>query len=145
VSRIHGITDRDVAAAPAWGEVAPDVLRLLDGAWIVAHSATVEYNVLARHLPAWQPAGVLDTLRLARATVPDAGRFGLDPLIEHCGLDTDGLLGQRHRAGFDAAATALLLLHLSQFHASWDDMAGVGVPAGLPGCPDSDVVEGTLW
>ncbi|WP_375546842.1 hypothetical protein [Streptomyces gossypii] len=37
----------------------------------LARHAGVDYRVLTRHLPGWEPAGVLDTLRLARATYTD--------------------------------------------------------------------------
>ncbi|MGH8940668.1 MAG: hypothetical protein ACRDV2_15175, partial [Actinomycetes bacterium] len=59
-----------------------DVLATLHGAWICAHNASVEYQVLRRHLPGWQPAGVIDTLRLAPATYPDSPKHNLDALIQ---------------------------------------------------------------
>ncbi|MFJ6212512.1 exonuclease domain-containing protein [Streptomyces sp. NPDC092296] len=141
VARIHGIHDADVAEAPTWGRVAGQVRELLDGAWIVAHSATVEYSALTRHLPGWQPAGVLDTLRLARATLPDAPGHGLDALIDHCAIDTRAIPGRRHRAAYDAIATALLLHHLARHYPTWTDMAAIAVPTGLPGAPQPTPTE----
>lgn len=41
-TRVHGLTDQDVQAAPAWGQIADQVRALLDGAWIAAHNARVE-------------------------------------------------------------------------------------------------------
>ncbi|MFG2416680.1 MULTISPECIES: hypothetical protein [Streptomyces] len=50
------------------------------GAWICAHKAHVDYRVLSAHLPKWEPAGVLDTLRLAKATYQGLPSYGLDAL-----------------------------------------------------------------
>ncbi|MCD0485212.1 3'-5' exonuclease [Streptacidiphilus sp. ASG 303] len=144
VTRIHGITDTQVATCPAWPEVADQVRAALDGAWLVAHSAKVDYDALTRHLPGWKPVGVIDTLRLARATWPDAPGHGLDALVTHAHLDTSGLPGQRHRASFDAGATALLLQALARSYATWDALAASAVPPGLPGHP-SPSEEPTLW
>jgi DNA polymerase-3 subunit epsilon/exodeoxyribonuclease X len=143
VARIHGITNTAVQSCPAWGEVIPEVSRSLDGAWIAAHSASVEYNALTRHLPDWQPPGVLDTLRLARATYPDAPRYSLDTLLQYTGIDLSGIPGQRHRAGYDAHATALLLLEMARHYRTWDDLAAAAVPPGYPG--EKTEEEASLW
>lgn len=143
VARIHGITNTAVQSCPPWTEVAPDVSRSLEGAWIAAHSAAVEYNALTRHLPNWQPPGVLDTLRLARATYPDAPRHSLDALLQHARIDLSGIPGQRHRAAYDAHATALLLLEMARHHRTWDDLVAAAVPPGYPGEKTSE--ETLLW
>ncbi|MFI5527040.1 exonuclease domain-containing protein [Kitasatospora sp. NPDC051853] len=144
---VHGLTDQDVAAAPAWPVIADQVLADLNGAWIVAHHASTEYTVLTRHLPTWQPAGVLDTLRLARHLAPDAPGHGLDKIIPHLRIDLSAVPGQRHRAAFDAHATALLLLALAQ-HLTFDQLRAAAVPPNMPGAPsapDPDHEEQTLW
>lgn len=133
VTYIHGITNSDVRSCPMWTDVAPDVARHLDGAWIVAHSAKVDYGVLRRHLPDWQPLGVLDTLRLARATWPDAPRYNLDALLQYADIDLSGIPGKRHRAGYDAHATGLLLLEMARHYPNWDALVEAAVPPGLPG------------
>ncbi|NEA60135.1 3'-5' exonuclease [Streptomyces sp. SID13666] len=133
IVRIHGITNEALAGKPAWPEVAEDIRGALGQAWIVAHNASVEYKALTGHLPGWEPAGVIDTLRLARATYPEAAKHGLDPLIQHLGLPVADIPGQRHRAGFDAHATALLLLDAAAHYDSWDELISVAVPGTLPG------------
>ncbi|MFD9563427.1 exonuclease domain-containing protein [Streptomyces sp. NPDC059994] len=146
ISRIHGISNDMTAEAPAWSEVAEQVQELLDGAWICAHSATVEYSVLTRHMPSWKPAGVIDTLRLARATLAGHRGFSLDALITHTRISLDGVAGTRHRAGYDAHATALLLHNLAGHYGSWQDLAAKAVPPGMPGLstpPEHE--EQTLW
>ncbi|TQF01335.1 3'-5' exonuclease [Kitasatospora acidiphila] len=147
-TRVHRITNQDVATAPTWEQVGDRVHADLEGAWIAAHAAHVDYGVLLRHMPTWQPAGVLDTLRLARATYPKAGKYSLDALIELTGIDLAAVPGQRHRAGFDAHATALLLLDLATHYDTWDALVAAAVPPGMPGAPlpaTPDSEEQTLW
>jgi DNA polymerase III epsilon subunit-like protein len=133
-TRVHGITNQAVADEATWTELAADVEKTLDGAWIAAHNAAaVEYRVLTAHLPTWSPAGVLDTLRLSRTVYRDAPKHNLDTMIEHTGIETATIPGARHRAGFDATATALLLLNLARHFDTFEELAAVGVPPGLPG------------
>ncbi|MFI1868911.1 3'-5' exonuclease [Streptomyces jumonjinensis] len=146
ISRIHGITDEMTAEAPTWPEVAAEVQGLLDGAWICAHSANVEYSVLGRHMPDWKPEGVIDTLRLARATFRGHKGFGLDALISHAAIRLDDVAGTRHRAGYDAHATALLLRHLAAHYDTWEALAAHAVPPGMPGLTRTpEPEEQTLW
>ncbi|GAB2702880.1 3'-5' exonuclease [Kitasatospora kifunensis] len=144
-TRIHHITNQNVANAPAWEQIAQAVQTDLAGCWIAAHNASVDYNVLKRHLPAWEPTGVIDTLRLARATYTDASRFGLDVLLTHAGIDLTDVPGQRHRAGFDAHATALLLLDLASHYSTWETLLTAAVPPNMPGAPTRAPKEETLW
>ncbi|MFJ8477017.1 exonuclease domain-containing protein [Kitasatospora sp. NPDC094011] len=132
---MHGITNQTVADAPPWERIGEQVRADLEGAWIAARNAHVDYGVLLRHLPGWQPAGVLDTLRLARATYPKAPGYGLDALIELCGIDLSAVPGKRHRAAYDAHAAALLLLHLAGQYASWSALVAAAVPPRCPGTP----------
>jgi exodeoxyribonuclease X len=152
-TRVHHITDQHVAGAPAWKEIAEQVKADLDGAWIAAHNAHVDYRVLARHLPDWTPTGVLDTLRLARATYPDADGHGLDALLAYTAVPLDEVPGQRHRAAYDAHATSLLLIKLADRYRTWDALVAAAVPPGMPGDPRSAALpqfepepeEPTLW
>ncbi|MEO3749576.1 3'-5' exonuclease [Streptomyces sp. B6B3] len=143
-SRVHKLTNADLASCPPWSDVADHVAATLDGAWICAHNASVEYRVLRRHLPDWKPAGVLDTLRLSRATLPDAPKHNLDALISHLNLDLTEASTQRHRAPFDAHAAALLLLRLAAHHPTWEALTEAAVPPGLPGVPEPESPP-TLW
>ncbi|MET9611745.1 3'-5' exonuclease [Kitasatospora indigofera] len=145
---VHGIRNQDVAQAPTWEQVGPQVRADLEGVWIAAHAAHVDYGVLLRHMPDWKPAGVLDTLRLARATFPNAGGYSLDALIELTGIDVTSIPGQRHRAAYDAHATALLLVALAGHYDTWDALLTAAVPPGMPGAPlppAPESEEQTLW
>jgi DNA polymerase III epsilon subunit-like protein len=112
--KVHGIRNADVADAPSFAAIREDVQALLGDAWFVAHNARVEQDILTPQLPGWKPRGVLDTLRLTRAVWPGRAGYGLDALIEQERLDLAAVaaVSQRHRAAYDAYATALLLLCL---------------------------------
>ena len=144
-TKVHGLTDEDVANAPTWSELASTVRERLQGAWIAAHNASVDHRVLAAHLPDWQPAGVIDTLRLSRAVYPEAPRHTLDAMITRAGIEVAGLTGQRHRASYDAHAAALLLLTLAEHYTDFDALAEVAIPAGLRKLTDKNSEEQTLW
>jgi DNA polymerase III epsilon subunit-like protein len=106
--RVHGIGNTKVKSAPIWDEIRVDVEQLLIGKWFVAHNASVDYGVMKRHLPQWEPLGVIDTLKLARHVYPDAQSHSLSALLTLTGLDSE-ISGELHRAGEDARVTVLLL------------------------------------
>ncbi len=143
-AQVHGLTNATLASCPPWQEVSGQVHGLLGSAWIAAHNAHVDYRVLSAHLPEWQPAGVIDTLRLARAARPGLPSYKLDSLITHLALDLSHAPDQRHRARFDAYATALMLLTLAEPYSTWDQLTAVAVPPGLPGTPQPEE-DPTLW
>ncbi|MFJ9344752.1 exonuclease domain-containing protein [Streptomyces sp. NPDC101733] len=144
-TRVHGLTNQALAHSPSWEDSAATVGGFLAGAWICAHHAHVDYRVLSAHLPKWQPAGVLDTLRLAKATYKGLRSYGLDALIAHQQPDlSDAPATGRHRATYDAYATAQLLLAMAQHYDTWDQLVAAAVPPGLPGAPQPEE-ESTLW
>ncbi|MBB5935148.1 3'-5' exonuclease [Streptomyces zagrosensis] len=140
-ARVHGLTNQALEDKPGWEETKGAVHDLLGTAWVVAHNAHVDYRVLSAHLPQWQPAGVIDTLRLAKATYPDLSKYSLDALIEHVEPDLRQAPGQRHRATFDAYATAQLLITMADRYESWEQLVTAAVP---PGTPEPEQ-EPTLW
>lgn len=143
-TRVHGLTNQYLADKSAWAETADQVHRFLGTAWICAHNAHVDYRVLKAHLPRWEPAGVLDTLRLARATFPGLPGYGLDSLIAHVKPDLSGAPAKRHRATFDAFATAQLLIAMADHWDTWDQLVAAAVPPGMPGAPEPEE-DLTLW
>ncbi|TVZ84854.1 3'-5' exonuclease [Streptomyces sp. BK340] len=58
-TRVHGLSNSDLADKPAWSEIAEEVHGFLGTAWICAHNADTDYRVVLARLPSWQPAGVL--------------------------------------------------------------------------------------
>jgi DNA polymerase III epsilon subunit-like protein len=111
--KIHGIGNSEVESSPTWEAIKDEVEHKLKGKWFVAHNASVDYTVVKRHMPDWEPLGVIDTLRLARHVYPNAKSHSLAALLDMTGLRTE-VSGDLHRAGEDARVTALLLAHLIQ-------------------------------
>jgi ATP-dependent DNA helicase DinG len=105
VARLTGLSDADLAGAPALAEVAPALRAALAGRTIVAHNAGFERAFLSRYVdPALAGASYLDTLDLLALTHPDAPDLRLESF-------TRALLGteERHRALDDALDTARVM------------------------------------
>lgn len=116
VSRIHGITNEDVAYAPPFDDVVDDILLWLEEAPIVGHNVRVELESLSKALPGWKPAAAYDTLKVARRLLPNQEKFGLERLGEALGLKDAASKavggGAAHSAPYDAAMSAILLERL---------------------------------
>ena len=111
VTRLTGITERDVVGRPRFADVAPDLERALEDGVFVAHNARFDW----RHLVAeWTAAGVtglpsggppLCTVKLTRRLVPELRHRGLEHVSAFFGVENLA----RHRAFGDALATARVL------------------------------------
>jgi DNA polymerase III epsilon subunit-like protein len=113
-TRVHGITNAEIADLPGIDAVVADIRAHLDGAVVVAHNAPVDLDVLTRELPGWQPAAVVDTLKLARARLRGQLSYRLGALVYAFDLARDLPSGLRpHRAAYDALVTARLFVHLA--------------------------------
>jgi DNA polymerase III epsilon subunit-like protein len=116
VSRIHGITNEDVANAPPFDDVVDDILLWLEETPIVGHNVRVELEALSKVLPGWKPAAAYDTLKVARRLMPNQEKFGLERLGETLGLKDAASQavggGAAHSAPYDAAMSAILLERL---------------------------------
>jgi DNA polymerase III epsilon subunit family exonuclease len=106
---VHGLSDKDVAAAPRFVEIAPELLELLAGAVFVAHNARFDLAMLqhafARAGIDYRPVAVgctLDAFRLLEPLAPD---HRLESLCMRRGID----LSDTHDAPSDVSATAELL------------------------------------
>jgi DNA polymerase III subunit epsilon len=106
--RVHGLSESDWAAAPAFGAVADRLASLLEGAIVVAHGVELdlsflraEFARLGREMPKIE--GFVDTLPLARRCFA-LSSYRLDRLSAELGLDHP----RPHRAGDDARATMQL-------------------------------------
>ena len=65
-----GITNELLAQAPARGDVACELGRRMDGAYLIGHNIFIDWRLLHRHLLEITPVGLIDTLPLARAVWP---------------------------------------------------------------------------
>lgn len=109
---LHKISDADVEAAPSITDVGAEMLKALEGTFLVAHNAHVDLAVLRRE-PGWEPIGTIDTLKLARRLLPGQPTYRLGDLVE--ALDLDKGLSEAfrpHRAKYDALVTARLFQYL---------------------------------
>lgn len=138
VSRLTGIHDATVAAAPPFGAVADAFLEFLGGAAFVAHNARFDWRFVNAELLHARGGRLtnarLCTVRLARRLLPHVKRRNLDALAWLFGIEIHG----RHRALGDARATARILLAL----------LGVAEESGVQDELDLAAmagVEGTLW
>ncbi len=133
-----GITNDQLRKAPSAEQVGPELLARLNGKTIVGHNVGVDWRLLHHHFPDTAPAGLVDTLRLARHLNPDRKKgHSLTAWVERLGLTkavTQAAAGSRpHRALWDTIAAALLLNTLME-HAGdhLPDLTTLLAVAGLP-------------
>jgi DNA polymerase-3 subunit epsilon/exodeoxyribonuclease X len=107
-----GLTNPVLGAAPPIGAVVPELAARLDGRYLVGHNVRVDWRLLRRHCPTLAPAGLIDTLRLARELHLADGN-SLTSLLYQLGLvdqvNTAAPHSRPHRALWDTVAVALLL------------------------------------
>ncbi len=107
IQALTGIDDRMTADAPFFGEIAATVFSLLEDAIFVAHNVNFDYSFIKYQL---EQAGFtleskrLCTVRLARKVFPGLPGYSLGKLCRELNIEIEN----RHRAGGDADATALL-------------------------------------
>lgn len=97
IERLTGISNAMVADAPAFDEVAPQLLRLLDGAVLVAHNVRFDHGFLLHEFSRMDVAlctPTLCTVRLSRLLTPGVKGHGLDAIMQRHGIRTES----RHRA-----------------------------------------------
>ena len=113
-SSVNGISDADLRGQPTFGDVAGDLLTLLEGAVVVAHNAEFDAGFLGQELlihglqtsgqPVTLPNPWLCTLLLARRHF-HFGRNNLSYIAQHLGVR----MGRAHRALNDVYMTAEIL------------------------------------
>lgn len=149
-----GITNALLGQAPTTDAVEPELLRRLDGKIIVGHNVRVDWRLLHRRYPTVAPAGLIDTLRLARTLDKARKGHSLSAWIERTGL-TEAVTAaasasQPHRALWDTFAAGYLLAELVNRTSSPDQpitqlLATAGVPLDL-GKPDpTPSAQPGLW
>lgn len=97
IERLTGISNAMVREAPGFDEVASQLLKLLDGAVLVAHNVRFDHGFLLNELGRMNlPLRVktLCTVRLSRLLYPQFKGHGLDAIMQRHGLVSSA----RHRA-----------------------------------------------
>jgi DNA polymerase-3 subunit epsilon len=114
---VHGIADADLVRAPTAAIVLPAFLEFLgdpDATVLLAHNAGFDASFLGAELSrlglAMPGHGIVDTLSLARRTLPGLRSHRLDLLAHHLGLDPYG----PHRALADSRRVMGLWLALGR-------------------------------
>lgn len=111
-TNLTGITNRDVAKAPAFTHISDELHQILDGAIFVAHNVHFDYSFLREE---YRRVGVhLDpqrfcTVKLSRALYPEHRTHKLSDLIERHGFSYSA----RHRAYDDAHILWQFIQHVS--------------------------------
>ena len=101
IEQLTGISNRMVASAPPFADVAEAALNRLQGRLFIAHNARFDYGFLRtefKRLGIAFHASVLCTVKLSRALFPEHKKHNLDALIERHDLQA----AARHRALADA-------------------------------------------
>ena len=113
-TKVHGITNSDVADKPKIQESTEEIASSIKGRVFVAHNAGVDFKCIKRAVDI-QPGFVLDTLKLARKVVPGLKSYKLVKLVDEFGLSVkeDGNF-KEHRAAYDAMLCSNLFLVLCQ-------------------------------
>jgi DNA polymerase-3 subunit epsilon len=101
IESLTGISNALVANAPAFEDVAEEVLARLDGRLFIAHNARFDYGFLKNEFKRSGHdfrATVLCTVKLSRKLFPQHARHNLDSVVARHGL----VVTARHRALGDA-------------------------------------------
>ncbi len=110
---IHGIRERDVADAPDFGELWPELWAYMDGRAIVAHNASFDISILRHTLEYYNlerpNIDILCSYRLAKAAYPNMGSHRLNVVCAAKGIPLE-----HHRADSDAAASAEIVCRISE-------------------------------
>jgi len=119
---LTGINNEMVRDAPLFEDVAEKVMELLEGRIFVAHNVNFDHSFVRHELGRaglkWTAKQKLCTVRAARKIRPGLPSYSLGNLCR----SLDILLENRHRAGGDADATAILLSLLLRWDS--DDVIG---------------------
>jgi DNA polymerase-3 subunit alpha (Gram-positive type) len=110
-TRIHGLTDEDVAEAPMFSDVYPSFVAFVKGTILVAHNASFDVRFMAheahRNAVEFPPEPVLDNLRLVRKWHPELESHGLQSVADHLEIKP----GRYHRALDDSETLAKVFTH----------------------------------
>ncbi|MEM8848152.1 MAG: exonuclease domain-containing protein [Bacteroidota bacterium] len=107
VSKLTGINNKMLRTAPKFHEVAKRIIKITEGAVIVAHNAQFDYRILRtefRRLGYDFQRKTLCTVDLSKKLLPDAESHSLGKLVRSLGIP----MSDRHRANGDALATVKL-------------------------------------
>ncbi|WLD91796.1 ATP-dependent DNA helicase DinG [Alkalihalobacillus sp. AL-G] len=112
ITSLTGIDQSEVEDAPLFEEIAPKLLQMMDGAYLVAHNISFDLPFLNAELVnagyfEWRGTA-LDTVELTRILMPNLDSYKLSQLSELLSLSHEN----PHQADSDAEATGHLFIQL---------------------------------
>lgn len=113
IEQLTGISNALVADAPTFDEVGHQLLKLLDGAVLVAHNVRFDHGFLQNEFARMDVTlrtKTLCTVRLSRLLYPGVKGHGLDAIMQRHGIAT----ASRHRAMGDVQVMQTWLAQVSQ-------------------------------
>ena len=109
ITGVTRITQEMIRGKPCFTEIASDVVGALAGRIFVAHNLRFDWSFVSsearRALDVTLDGPRLCTVRLAKRLIPGLRSRSLDSVARYLGIEIEN----RHRAGGDAMATALVL------------------------------------
>ena len=125
ITKLTGITDEMLWDQPAFGAIAGDLHRFLDGSIFVAHNVNFDYGFIKESYRRMEKGANFNmdrfcTARLSRQLYPEQRRHNLDTIIETHGIAVEN----RHRALDDA-----VVLH--EFYKRAQEQHGLRVYAAI--------------
>lgn len=109
-----GITDDMVKGQPKYEEVLPSFYRFIDGAVVVCHNASFDWERFLTYyfkkIGLYPTNHVLDTMKIFKALYPKMKRVNLEKMCETLEVP----LGTHHRALNDVMVTGFCFLKLQQ-------------------------------
>lgn len=118
---IHHLTDKDVAQAPIFQEVLPEVLDFIDNGVLVGHHINFDIRFINKTLQQCCHGQLqspwIDTMLLFLEHRGQIGHYTLEEVAQHCQVE----ISNRHSALGDAKATASIFEYLVTQLASTQD------------------------
>lgn len=130
ITALTGISNKMVADAPHFFEVARRIVELTDGKTIVAHNASFDYNFIRcefKRLMYDYTRRTLCTKKLSRKLLPGIQSYGLGSLARILNITNPA----RHRAAGDALTTVYLLEHLLKIEGKPEEISLKGLHTKL--------------
>ncbi len=130
ITALTGISNKMVADAPRFCEIARRIVEMTDGNVFVAHNASFDYNFVRnefRRLLYDYSRKTLCTKKLSKKLMPGIQSYGLGHLSKILNISNPA----RHRAMGDALATVSLLEHLISIERKLEDISLKGLNTRL--------------
>ena len=112
ITGVTRITQEMIRGKPCFAEIASEVVGALAGRIFVAHNIRFDWSFVSiearRALDVTLDGPRLCTVQLAKRLIPGLRSRSLDSVVRYLGIE----IQNRHRAGGDAMATALVLQRL---------------------------------